>query len=44
MLPLFEDARLKPIIDTVYHWKNVADAHRRMEANRNIGKIILKVE
>lgn len=43
MLPLFEDARLKPIIDTVYHWKNVADAHRRMEANRNVGKIVLKV-
>lgn len=43
-LPLFEEGRLKPVIDTVYHWKDVADAHRRMEANRNVGKLVLRVQ
>lgn len=44
MLPLFDESRLRPVVDTVYNWVNVADAHRRMEANRNIGKIVLEVD
>lgn len=35
--------RLKPVIDSVFSWDKVADAHTRMEANRNTGKIILMV-
>lgn len=42
-LPLFVDGKLKPVIDSVYDWTEVADAHRRMEANKNIGKMVLKV-
>ncbi|HMB92445.1 MAG TPA: NAD(P)H-quinone oxidoreductase [Rhodothermales bacterium] len=43
MLPLFEEGRLKSVIDTVMDWQDVQDAHRRMGANKNIGKIILQV-
>jgi putative PIG3 family NAD(P)H quinone oxidoreductase len=40
-LPRFSDGRLKPVIDRVFPWEQVAEAHRYMEANKNIGKIIL---
>lgn len=39
----FENGNFRPIIDSVYDWTEVADAHRYMEANKNKGKIILKV-
>jgi putative PIG3 family NAD(P)H quinone oxidoreductase len=42
-LPRFESAQLKPIIDTVLPLHQAAAAHRRMEANTNIGKIVLSV-
>lgn len=41
--PLFEKGDFKPIIDSVYDWTEVAAAHEYMEANKNIGKIILKI-
>lgn len=37
------DGRLKPVIDSVFPWEQVAEAHTRMEANLNIGKIVLTV-
>lgn len=40
----FEDGRLKPVVDKVFSWKNVAEAHQYMEENKNIGKIILKID
>lgn len=39
----FNLGKLKPIIDKIYDWKDVAEAHKRMEANKNIGKILLKI-
>ena len=39
----FEDGRLKPIVDKVYDWKDVSEAHQYMEANKNSGKIVLKI-
>lgn len=42
-LPLFENQTLRPVIDSVFDWSEVAQAHTYMEANKNIGKIILKV-
>lgn len=42
-MPRLSDNRLRPVIDTVFDWIDVAEAHRYMEANRNAGKIILKV-
>lgn len=43
-LPLFKEGKLKPVIDSVYSWEEVAEAHRYMESNKNIGKIVLRVE
>lgn len=39
----FADGRMKPVIDTVFDWEDVVEAHRYMEANRNVGKIVLRV-
>lgn len=35
---------IKPVIDKVYNWQDVSEAHRRMEENKNTGKIILTIE
>ncbi|MEO8900423.1 MAG: NAD(P)H-quinone oxidoreductase [Polyangiaceae bacterium] len=42
-LPLFDDGRLKPLVDSVFPLSDVARAHERMESNQNLGKIVLKV-
>jgi putative PIG3 family NAD(P)H quinone oxidoreductase len=43
VLPQFIDGQLEPVIDSVYDWADVADAHRRMENNENAGKIVLSI-
>ena len=43
-LPLLREGRIKPIIDTVMRLSQAREAHEHMEANRNFGKIILKIE
>ncbi|CAI2375102.1 unnamed protein product [Moneuplotes crassus] len=40
-IPGFESGELKPIVDSVTTLSKVADAHTRMEANLNIGKIVM---
>lgn len=40
----FKSGELRPIVDSVYPLERAADAHRHMESNRNIGKIVLRVE
>lgn len=42
-LPLFADGRLRPLVDSVFSLTDVARAHQRMEANENLGKIVLQV-
>ena len=42
-LPLFENGILKPVIDSVFDWHEVQKAHTYMEANKNRGKVILKI-
>jgi putative PIG3 family NAD(P)H quinone oxidoreductase len=39
----FSTGKLKPVIDSVFDWKNVQLAHQKMERNENAGKIILEV-
>lgn len=39
----FLDGSFKPIIDSTLDWKDVVNAHERMDANLNAGKIILNV-
>ncbi len=43
VLPLFDGAGLRPVIDSRYPLDRVADAHRHMESNANVGKILLDV-
>ena len=43
VLPQFIDGELRPVIDSVYDWTEVAEAHRRMENDDNAGKIVLSV-
>ncbi len=43
MLPLFDTGALKPVIDSRFGLDQIADAHRHMEANANVGKILLDV-
>lgn len=40
-LPKFADGSLKPVIDCIFPWERVSAAHLYMEANKNIGKIVL---
>lgn len=39
----FNNRSINPIIDKIFAWEDVQDAHRHMEANKNAGKIVLKI-
>lgn len=41
ILPLFESGRLKPVVERIYPFEQVADAHQLLETNRTFGKVIL---
>ncbi len=43
VLPLFEAGAVTPVIDRRFPLTEVAAAHRHMEANANVGKILLDV-
>jgi NADPH:quinone reductase-like Zn-dependent oxidoreductase len=43
VLPLLEDGRLRPVIDSRFALDDIVEAHRRMEANANTGKILIDV-
>jgi putative PIG3 family NAD(P)H quinone oxidoreductase len=42
-LPKFENGIFRPVIDSVFELEDVSEAHRYMEANKNIGKIVLEI-
>ena len=43
VLPGFADGRFHPLVDSVFPLDRAAEAHRRMAANSNVGKIVLTV-
>lgn len=44
VVPLIADARIQPVIDTIMAFDDLPEAHRYMEANKNLGKIIVSLE
>ena len=42
-LPAFRTKRLVPVIDSVWDWTRLREAHEHMEAGRNLGKIVLRI-
>jgi putative PIG3 family NAD(P)H quinone oxidoreductase len=43
VLPLFDSGGLRPVIDSRYGLEQIADAHRYMESNANVGKILVDI-
>ena len=43
-LPLLAAGTLQPVIDSVFPLEEVARAHERMEANLNVGKVLLTLD
>jgi NADPH2:quinone reductase len=43
MMPLIADGTLRPVVDTTFALDDIADAHRHMEADANVGKILLQM-
>ena len=41
-LPLFESGKLKPLIDQVYDFKDLPAAKARMEADAQVGKLVVR--
>jgi NADPH:quinone reductase len=41
VIPLFESGALRPVIDSRFAFDDIADAHRHMDANANVGKILI---
>ena len=43
VIPLFEAGALRPVIDSRFALDDIVDAHRRMDANANVGKIVVQI-
>lgn len=42
VLPLLTSGQVRPVIDRVMPFTEIAEAHRTLEANRNFGKVVLR--
>ncbi|WP_156911741.1 zinc-binding dehydrogenase [Salibacterium aidingense] len=40
----FENKTFVPVIDKIFNWKDVENAHGYMKENKNIGKIIMTID
>lgn len=43
VVPLFANGQLRPTVDSILPLRQVAEAHRRMESDQSVGKIVLTV-
>ena len=44
VVPLLADGSVKPVIDRTYKLEEIREAHARMEANENFGKIVIVMD
>lgn len=44
LLPRLESGEIRPVIDRVFPMRDAAEAHRRLEADANFGKVVLSWE
>jgi NADPH2:quinone reductase len=44
VVPLLANGSVKPVVDRSYRMSEVQEAHRRMEADENFGKIVLTID
>ncbi|BCL81562.1 hypothetical protein ccbrp13_40270 [Ktedonobacteria bacterium brp13] len=44
VVPLLANATVMPIVEEVFSWHDIAQAHTAMAANRNFGKLILRID
>lgn len=44
LLPLLQEGTIRPVVDKTFPWQQVGAAHDYMEANKNKGKIVLKLQ
>jgi NADPH2:quinone reductase len=42
--PLFTNGQIRPIVDSTFPLARAAEAHRRMESGRHVGKILLELD
>lgn len=43
VVPAIESGAVRPVIDRRFRLDDIADAHRHMEANANVGKILVDI-
>lgn len=43
IVPLFATGKMKTIVDSVFTMDQIQLAHKKMESNQNIGKIVIKI-
>lgn len=41
--PYFADRTLVPVVDDIFDWTEIVEAHRYMESNANVGKIVVVI-
>ncbi len=41
--PLVREAKIRPIVDSIFSLEDVAEAHERMQSSKHIGKIVLRL-
>jgi putative PIG3 family NAD(P)H quinone oxidoreductase len=44
VVPLLATGKVRPVLDSVFRLDQIAAAHRRMESNESVGKIVIAVE
>jgi putative PIG3 family NAD(P)H quinone oxidoreductase len=43
VVPFIATGKLKPVVDSIFPLDRIADAHRRMESNESVGKIVVEM-